>query len=232
MLSCRLSKGKVVLELQNKLGHKFNNILLLEQALTHKSCGTFNNERLEFLGDALLNCEAALLLFEQFTTLSEGNMSRIRSGMVRQETLIKIAHRVGLAPHIRYTHDPLNGVRPTKLSDAIIADAVEAVYGAIYVDGGPDKAKSIIRNHMVQVLNNGEVQLGKDPKTLLQEYLQARRIPVPTYKLVGHPDGSRALTEVSCAIPQLNITTFAHAGTKKQAEAKAAQKALAACGVA
>jgi ribonuclease-3 len=221
-----------LLELQQNLGYRFNDVSLLEQALTHKSCGSTNNERLEFLGDALLNCEAALLLFENFKALTEGNMSRIRAGMVRQETLVKIAHRVGLAKHIRYSHDPLNGERPTRMGDALIADAVEAIYGAIHVDGGLAAAKAVIRSHMIVVLNNGEAKIGKDPKTLLQEYLQARRIPVPTYRLIRTIGESKQLAEVSCAIPQLNITTTAKGTSKKQAEALAAQKALHVCGAA
>jgi len=228
----RSDRGMLLVELQQNLGHRFNNVDLLEQALTHKSCGSKNNERLEFLGDALLNCEAALLLFENFPDLAEGHMSRHRAGMVRQETLVKIAQRIGLAKHIRYSHDPLNGERPTRMGDALIADALEAVYGAIHVDAGLAAAKAVIRRHMIEVLNNGEAKIGKDPKTLLQEYLQARRIPVPTYKLIRQLGDTQHVAEVSCAIPQLNITTTAKGPTKKQAEALAAQKALHVCGAA
>lgn len=217
-------------ELQSKLGYTFKDVSLLHQALTHKSCGETNNERLEFLGDALLNCEAALLLFETFTKLPEGEMSRVRAGIVRQETLVKIASRLGLAHLILYKHDPLNGPRPAHLADAVVADALEAVYGAVYADGGLASVKPLIRRHMVDVLNNGEADIGKDPKTTLQEYLQARRLPVPTYQLLRKIGDASPLAEVSCAIPQLNIVTTAKGNSKKQAEFLAAKKALQACG--
>ncbi|MCU6501920.1 ribonuclease III [Rugamonas sp. A1-17] len=218
-----------MLELQKYFGHVFNDVSLLVQALTHKSCGPKNNERLEFLGDALLNCEVALLLFEKFDNLAEGNMSRVRAGMVRQETLVKIACRAGLAKHIRYIEDPTNRSGLSKVSDSVVADAVEAIYGAIYLDGGQGLAKAVIRRQMIEVLNNGDAIIGKDPKTLLQEFLQARRIAVPTYTLMRALSASQPLAMVSCAIPALNVTTTGQANTKKQAEAQAALKALRLC---
>lgn len=218
-----------MLELQKYFGHFFNDVSLLEQALTHKSCGPKNNERLEFLGDALLNCEVALLLFEKFDNLAEGNMSRVRAGMVRQETLVKIASRAGLARHIRYIDDPSNRVGLSKVSDSVVADAVEAIYGAIYLDGGQVPAKAVIRRQMIEVLNNGDAVIGKDPKTLLQEFLQARRIAVPTYTLLRTLSASQPVAVVSCTIPALKVTTTGQANTKKQAEAAAALKALRLC---
>lgn len=208
-------------ELQQKFGHVFRNSELLQQALTHRSCGAKNNERLEFIGDGLLNCETALLLFDQFADLDEGSMSRVRAGMVRQDTLVKVAERIGLTEHLRHTQ--------TALTPSMLADALEAMFGAVYLDAGRDAASKIIRQHMAMVLHNGEAVLRKDPKTMLQEYLQARRIALPTYQINRDASNGNVPIEATCTIPSLNIATRGSGMNRRAAESVAADRAMRAC---
>lgn len=214
-----------MVELQQQLGHVFSNPDLLRQALTHVSCGKVNNERMEFIGDSLLNMAAAVLLYENFPTLPEGNLSRVRAGIVCQNTLVIVGERIGLKKHLRIEHhDGTSTAHP-----AIIADAMEALFGAIYLDAGINKAIQVLRKHITEVLNNGESVLKKDPKTSLQEYLQGKGLPLPQYSLVGDRVKNAPLTKAACSIPALKIHTVGEGVTKKNAEADAANKALALC---
>lgn len=212
--------------LQSKLGHQFKNPALLANALMHRSCGKQNNERMEFLGDSILNFVAAEMIYEMFPTLAEGNMSRVRAGLVRQDTLVIVADRLGVQKLIRVD----NKDRTYNINPSMLADAVEAIFAAVYLDAGFDGAKRVIRHHMMTLFENGEAILKKDPKTSLQELLQGRGLALPTYSLVSEnhllPEQRY---EASCEIPSMKIRTIGHGPTRKQAEAVAASSALKAC---
>jgi ribonuclease-3 len=214
--------------LQTNLGHHFKNANFLLTAITHKSHESrLSNERLEFLGDAILNYVVASMLHARFPGLTEGEMSRTRAALVCHSSLVKVATRIGLAPFIRVGEDTQVALDKT----AILSDAMEALFGAIEIDADHATAKAVIEYHMLTLLNSGEADLGKDPKTQLQEVLQARGLPTPKYAIVdrgGTLWGS--LVTVTCEVAALALTTRATGGTRKEAEKAAAAKALARVG--
>lgn len=213
-------------DLQKKLGHKFKNIQLLEMALTHRSCGAQNNERMEFLGDSILNFIAAELIFELFPRLPEGNMSRVRAGLVREETLVKVAERLGIEKLLHVVHSDRN----CKINPSMLADAVEAIYAAVYLDAGMVTVKEVIRAHLMEIFKNGEAMLKKDPKTALQEYVQGRGLPLPLYSVVAENQlDLMHRYKASCEIPKLKIKTTGMGPTRKQAESIAADEAMKVC---
>lgn len=209
--------------LYTSLGHTFKNPQLLITALTHKSHGHANNEKMEFLGDSILNFIAAELVYELWPTLSEGNMSRIRSTLVREETLVIIGNKHLLPQHmqmgkVKYRNDSAPLV-------SSVADAMEAIYAAIYMDSGVEKVRSIIRRDLMLLIEKKEISFKPDPKTSLQELLQSRKFPTPTYEMTIH-DINRSWFEVRCNIPKLGISVIGNGNTRKAAEAKAAQAAI------
>lgn len=215
-----------MLDLQNKFGHIFKNKDLLHLALSHRSCGPENNERLEFIGDALLNCETALWLFEAYPKMTEGNMSRVRAALVRQDSLAQIAEWIGLRRHLRVDHSDAR----TKTGPSMLADAVEALFGATYIDQGIAPTRKVIREHLQTLLTHGAVNLGKDPKTALQEHLQGISVGLPIYQMLNDSKGAGdQRIEVQCLIGDLNITTKGIGPTRKAAEGRAAAKALQQC---
>ena len=182
------------------LDHAFRNPDLLRQALTHRSYGVPHNERLEFVGDAVLNCVVALVLFERFPALPEGDLSRVRASLVNQDTLARVARRVALGPRIRLGEGELRGNGADRPS--ILADALEAVFGAVFLDAGFDAARATIAACYAEVLAEADpAALGKDPKTRLQEWLQARRLPLPEYARARH-DGRGARAVVHRRVPR------------------------------
>jgi ribonuclease-3 len=211
--------------LQTQLGHRFKDITLLKRALQHRSCGAENNERMEFLGDAVLNYITAEMIFTMFPTLSEGNMSRVRAGLVRQDTLVKVAERIGVKQHLQF--NPTD--RTCSVNPSMLADALEAIFAAVYMDAGHEVAKKVIRHHMMTLFEKGEAILKKDPKTSLQELLQGRGIALPTYSITGENQDPERRYEVSCQIPAMKIRTVGTGPTRKQAEAVAASNAIKAC---
>lgn len=211
--------------LQSKLGHHFKNTVLLRQALTHKSMGGVSNERLEFLGDAILNYTVAEMLYARFPTLSEGDLSRVRAAMVCHESLVKIANRIGVAPVLQVDQNH----RVEKSKDSILSDALEALFAAVQLDAGHQAAKDIIVHHMVILLERREATLGKDAKTALQEHLQARGIPVPTYSVVSQGEPGNRVFEVECSVPRLSIAMKGSGSNRKVAEKEAAAKVLRKC---
>jgi ribonuclease-3 len=157
--------------LQQRLGHTFKSAALLQQALTHRSHSSLHNERLEFLGDSVLNCVVAALLFEKFNKIDEGDLSRLRANLVKQQSLYEIAQRLELSQFLRLGEGELKsgGFR----RPSILADTLEALFGAIYLDSGFDAARDVIRAMYVPILQTVDPKtLGKDAKTLLQEFLQ------------------------------------------------------------
>lgn len=213
-------------ELEARLGYKFVTAKLLGQALTHRSHSAPHNERLEFLGDSVLNCAVAHILFERYTKLDEGDLSRLRSNLVKQQTLYEVAQRIELAPHLRLGEGELKsgGFR----RPSILADTLEALFGAIFLDGGFQSARLTIAKLYHPILETVDPQtLGKDAKTLLQEYLQGRKIALPTYNVVAtHGAAHNQEFEVECLIPKLEIRATGAGSSRRAAEQAAAKKAL------
>lgn len=213
-------------ELEGRLGYKFVTAKLLGQALTHRSHSAPHNERLEFLGDSVLNCAVAHILFERYTKLDEGDLSRLRSNLVKQQTLYEVAQRIELAPHLRLGEGELKsgGFR----RPSILADTLEALFGAIFLDGGFQSARLTIAKLYHPILETVDPQtLGKDAKTLLQEYLQGRKIALPTYNVVAtHGAAHNQEFEVECLIPKLEIRATGAGASRRAAEQAAAKKAL------
>ena len=163
--------------LQERLGYRFSQSVLLQRALTHRSFGADHNERLEFLGDAVLNLAVSDLLFEQFADSPEGDLTRVRAHLVRQDTLHALAVSMQLPRVVRLSEGEARGGGSQRPS--ILADALEAVIGAVYLDGGYEPARQLVRRLFTPVVAETAAQAwAKDPKTQLQEWLQARRHPV------------------------------------------------------
>lgn len=212
--------------LEKALGYRFSQPELLRQALTHRSHSSPHNERLEFLGDSVLNCVIATLLYQRFAALREGELSRLRASLVRQEALAEIAAGFGLGDDLRLGEGELKsgGFR----RPSILADALEAVFGAIYLDGGFAAAQEAIerlyRQRVEQIDPRAE---GKDAKTALQEWLQGRRLPVPHYTLLStHGEAHAQQFEVACSIPAVDLEVTGRGGSRRAAEQEAARAAL------
>jgi ribonuclease-3 len=212
--------------LQQRLGHTFENAALLQQALTHRSHSSLHNERLEFLGDSVLNCAVASLLFEKFKTIDEGDLSRLRANLVKQQSLYEIAQRLELSQFLRLGEGELKsgGFR----RPSILADTLEALFGAIFLDGGFDAAHAVIRAMYVPILQTVDPKtLGKDAKTLLQEYLQGKKIPLPQYNVVAtHGAAHSQEFEIECLVPKLDVQVFGTGGSRRAGEQAAAKLAL------
>jgi ribonuclease III len=208
------------------LDHVFADAGLLRQALTHRSYGTPNNERLEFVGDAVLNCVVARALFDRFPDIPEGDLSRARAHLVNKDTLAQVARRLGLGNAIRVGEGEARSGGTGRAS--ILADAMEAVFGAVFVDGGYDAARRTIDAVYADVLRDADPGvLGKDPKTRLQEWLQARRLPVPEYAIVATTGEAHAQRfAVECRIPELRIVAAGAGASRRVAEQDAAEHAL------
>ena len=212
-------------DLAVRLGHAFRRPELLVQALTHRSHGARHNERLEFLGDAVLNCVVARTLFERFPDQPEGDLSRVRAGLVNRDTLADVARRLELSDAIRVGEGELKSGGAERPS--ILADALEAIYGAVFLDGGFEAARGVIDRTFAEVLGNADPSaLGKDPKTRLQEWLQGRRLPVPAYRIVTVEGEAHAQTfTAECAIVPLAIATLGQGTSRRVAEQAAAEAA-------
>ena len=213
--------------LRKRLGYAFRNPDLLRGALTHRSFGVSNNERLEFVGDAVLNCVVAASLYQRFPALAEGDLSRARAALVNQDMLARVARGAGLGNEIRLgegEHKTGGAARPS-----ILADALEAVFGAVFIDGGYDAARAVIQACYGDVLARADpASLGKDPKTRLQEYLQARRMSVPAYVVVSTTGEAHAQTfDVECRVEARKIVATGRGSSRRAAEQAAAEAALA-----
>jgi ribonuclease-3 len=209
------------------LGYEFRQPALLAQALTHRSHGSRHNERLEFVGDSVLNCVVALTLFERFPDTDEGDLSRARASLVNRDSLALIAQRLDLGAQLRLGEGEQRSGGAGRPS--ILADALEALFGAVFLDGGFDAARGVIDRAFAEVLADADpAALGKDPKTLLQEWLQARRLPVPEYAVVGTSGEAHAQRfAVECRIPALALVAHGDGASRRTAEQAAAAKAYA-----
>lgn len=208
-----------------KLGYTFNRPELLQEALTHRSHSTPHNERLEFLGDAVLNCAVAGLIFRHFPDLSEGSLSRIRANLVNQKMLAGLAQTLELGKLIRFGEGELKSGGDKRPS--ILADALEAVIGAIYLDGGFKQAEKTVDVLFTPSLRELDTLiLGKDPKTLLQEYLQSRKLALPRYAVVAtRGEAHRQQFQVECVIFRPEIRTVGEGASRRSAEQHAARQA-------
>lgn len=209
-----------------RIGYSFQQPDLLQTALTHRSFGSPNNERLEFLGDAVLSVVVSEALFRKFPDTDEGSMSRLRASLVNGETLAIIARRLQLGDFLRLGPGELKsgGFR----RDSILAGALEAVLGAVYLEGGFEAARrSILAVFEDELQKVSLAGLAKDPKTQLQEYLQARRQPLPDYRVTaveGRDHEQRF--HVECQVVGLDAPVKGEGGSRRKAEQDAAAKAL------
>ena len=179
--------------LQRRLGHRFANPALLLRALTHRSFGADHNERLEFLGDTVLALAVSELLYERFSGSDEGDLTRVRAHLVREDSLHKAALALGLPELLRLSEGEARGGGAQRPS--ILADALEALIGAVFQDGGYAKARALVQSLFGEIIQATEAESWtKDAKTELQEWLQARRIAVPSYRIVATRGQAHAQT--------------------------------------
>ena len=213
-------------ELERRLGHAFANPELARQALTHRSHGAPHNERLEFLGDSLLNCAVATLLYERFPQLPEGDLSRLRAALVNQSSLSEVATTMGLGDRLLLGEGELKsgGFR----RPSILADAFEALLGAIYLDAGFDGVRKAVERALGDRLGSTEtLPLAKDPKTALQELLQGRKLPLPKYAVLRTEGEAHEQTfVVECRVEGLEQVASGQGASRRAAEQAAAQGML------
>jgi len=210
---------------ETKIGYRFDNPKLLHQALTHRSYGAPHNERLEFLGDSVLNCVIAKLLYERFPQLPEGDLSRVRANLVNQQSLFDVASTLALGDHVLLGQGELlsgGSKRPS-----ILADTLEALLGAIFLDAGFDAAcKAIDRMYDPFISKLDPSTVDKDPKTRLQELLQGRRLSLPVYAIMDVTgEAHDQLFRVECRVDEINIRTFGEGPSRRSAEQSAAERA-------
>lgn len=212
--------------LEYVIGYKFNNKALLEQSLTHRSYCINHNERLEFIGDSILNFIISHILFKKNPKLNEGKMSYLRANLVNKYTLTKIANNIKLSDYLRLGDGELKSGGMYRSS--ILADAVEAIIGAIFIDSNFDIAYQVVEHHYNIILKDiDSIKTGKDAKTLLQEFLQKKKKQLPIYKVLSvYGEAHNQKFEVECYIYYLNISVKAINSTKKAAEQEAAALAL------
>ena len=207
------------------IGHRYNQPELLRRALTHRSHGASNNERLEFLGDSVVNCAVALELYHKFPDLTEGELSRLRANLVNQQSLAAVARRFDFGAQLRLGEGEVKSGGSRRPS--ILADAVEAVIGAAFLDAGFEAARRVVRTLLGSEIDAIDPAVsGKDPKTLLQEHLQGRRMALPQYAVVAtRGEAHEQLFEVECVVPELNIRSLGAGTSRRSAEQEAARQA-------
>jgi ribonuclease III len=212
--------------LQQRLQHHFSKPGLLAQALTHRSFSADHNERLEFLGDSVLNLAVSGMLYQALGSLQEGELSRVRANLVKQDTLHKIAQELQLGHLIRLGEGELRSGGPKRPS--ILADALEAVIGAVYLDGGFEKAAGLVHRLFDKVQINPQMPaVGKDAKTELQEWLQSKKMKLPAYNVMSITGAAHRQTfEVQCAVEQLQREARGFGSSRRAAEQEAASEML------
>lgn len=222
--SASLSRAQT--DLCRKLNYAFVDPALLARALTHRSHGANHYERLEFLGDSVLNFAVSTELYHRYPDLTEGELTRLRASLVKQETLAQVARELALGESLRLGGGEMKSGGFDR--DSILADALEAVFGAVYLDAGVERAKEVIlRLYATQFAALDPHSIPKDPKTQLQERLQKRALPTPVYHLLqaaGEPHRQTFLVE--CRVPELGLATQGEGHTRRHAEQQAARAAL------
>jgi len=212
--------------LQKRLQHDFADSGLLMQAVTHRSFSADHNERLEFLGDSVLGMCVADMLYQRLNALPEGDLSRVRASLVRQESLHPLAVTLGLSDVIRLGEGEKNSGGQKRPS--ILADALEAVIGAVYLDGGFVAAQGLVhRLYQAMEINPTMEAIGKDPKTALQEWLQGRKMKLPLYQVVATLGLAHKQTfDVECEVSELNLSERGIGGSRRAGEQAAAAAML------
>ena len=212
--------------LQKRIGHRFADARLLSRALTHRSFGADHNERLEFLGDAVLSLAISSLLYERFKGSDEGDLTRVRAHLVREESLHRVALELGLPEVLKLGEGEARGGGAQRAS--ILADALEALIGATFLDGGFDAAGTVVTGLFGEIIATTDIaSWSKDAKTELQEWLQARRLPVPTYRISATRGQAHAQTfEVECEVPALSLVEQGVGRSRRVAEQEAARRML------
>ena len=212
--------------LQRRLQHEFTNPALLTQAVTHRSFSSDHYERLEFLGDSVLSLAVSDLLYERLSALPEGDLSRIRANLVKQDTLHQLAVELGLPDVLRLGEGEARSGGHKRPS--ILADTLEAIIGAVYLDGGFTAAQGLVHRLFKAVEINPEMEaIGKDPKTELQEWLQGRKMNLPLYRVVGTQGAAHKQTfDVECEIIELNFSERGIGGSRRAGEQSAAAAML------
>lgn len=215
-----------VQRLSSRLGYEFKTPMYLKQALTHCSAGIINNERLEFLGDAILGFVIATALFERFPSHQEGELSRLRAHLVRGEMLAKIALEIELGDYLHLGQGELKSGGFRRAS--ILTDALEAIFAAVFLDGGMVASQRVILNLYQTRLDDPDLPCNlKDPKTQLQEYLQAHKKPLPSYTLTKiEGEEHDQLFHVLCEVSTLKLSSRAKADNRRKAEQLAAKEIL------
>ncbi|MBX9965324.1 MAG: ribonuclease III [Burkholderiales bacterium] len=212
-------------DLSDAIGHVFGDAALLRQALTHRSHSQPHNERLEFVGDAVLNCVIAQVLFQRFPALPEGELSRLRAGLVNQASLASHGERLALGRYLQLGEGEARSGGATRPS--ILADALEALIGAVFVDAGFERAQAVTLGIFEQALTELDpVASEKDPKTRLQEHLQARRLALPVYRVTAvRGEAHRQEFEVECAVEAFGVRASGTGTSRRAAEQVAAREA-------
>lgn len=215
--------------LQQRLGHRFQRMALLERALTHRSHCADHYERFEFLGDAVLNLAVSDVLLQRHPHWDEGELSRVRAHLVKQDTLVKLAIRLGVPHLLKLGEGELRSGGRQRPS--IQADALEAILGAVYLDSGYDAARQVVF-HLYEHIDSAPSTtslnpLGKDAKTALQEWLQGRKLPLPTYEVVQTTGAAhQQLFEVACSIALSHQSPARGRGASRRAAEQAAAQAM------
>ena len=212
--------------LQARLQHQFSDAALLVRAVTHRSFAADHNERLEFLGDSVLNLAVADLLYQRLSALPEGDLSRIRANLVKQETLHQLAVGLGLPEVVRLGEGEVRSGGSRRPS--ILADALEALIGAVYLDAGYAAAQALVQRLFEDVEINPQMEASaKDAKTELQEWLQGRKYKLPLYRVVGTLGAAHRQTfDVECEVPDLNLSERGIGNSRRAGEQAAAAAML------
>ncbi len=212
--------------LQTRLQHQFANAGLLARALTHRSFSSDHNERLEFLGDSVLNLAVSSLLYSRLGTLPEGDLSRVRANLVKQETLHQLSVGLGLPDILKLGEGEMRSGGTKRPS--ILADTLEAVIGAVYLDAGYSAAEALVHRLFKNVeINPGMAAAAKDPKTELQEWLQGRKMKLPVYRVAATLGAAHKQTfDVECEIPELNSVERGIGASRRAGEQAAAAAML------
>jgi ribonuclease-3 len=215
-----------LLALQQRLAHSFANPRLLERALTHRSFSSDHNERLEFLGDSVLNLAVSGLLFEKLSDLPEGDLSRVRANLVKQDSLFALAQVLGLSGCLRLGDGEKRSGGHKRPS--ILADALEAIIGAVYLDAGYQAAASLVQRLFSGVELNAQMNaMDKDPKTELQEWLQGRKMKLPLYRVVATLGEAHKQTfDVECTVSETGHSERGIGASRRAGEQAAAAAML------
>ena len=220
-----MAEGALV-ALQARLRHEFADARLLQRALTHRSFSADHNERLEFLGDSVLSLAVSHLLYERLADLPEGDLSRVRANLVKQDTLHQLAVKLAISPLLRLGEGEARSGGPNRPS--ILADALEALIGAVYLDAGYGAAQALVRRlyESVEITPRMEAA-AKDPKTELQEWLQGHTRNLPVYRVSGTLGAAHKQTfDVECEVPELGLTERGIGGSRRAGEQAAAAAML------